>query len=1346
MVDNERSPPAADIDALRAELAAERGAHALARDRLAEVTAAELAERTESVRLRSLVAEHRNRAAALEIELSRLRSSLTWRMTSPLRRLGEVMSVSGQRVRSLLFGRHSGLRTLARQSLVAALAAVRRVPRVKPIVYAAARVVPGLEPRLRSFARARSSGSAGAGASVLGAAGGHLPPLATFRDTPIEPRHEGLCRPLPAGRRSLYFYVDHTVLCPVNTGMQRVTRGLARALIDAGERLVFVKWDPARRQLVLVNRDELVHLSRWQGPALNAAAAARYPAAGLEGMALDQHDRDEGHWLVVPEVTYITFHQEVRAVDVIIAAKQTGLRSAFVFYDAIPLRRTDLAASAAAHEAYMQQLLLADLVVPISQWSGSDLRSFLQERVASDLDPSPIVEVLALPGESQLGERVTTISEQPRRMILSVGTIEPRKNQLALVAAFEQFCARYPGSGWELMLVGNIHAEVADELAKAARRTPAIRTLAHLPDEDLHKLMLDAAFTVFASVEEGFGLPILESLWHGRPCICANFGAMAEVATGGGCLQIDTRDVGALLAAIETMAFDAEARSRLTSEAIRRPLLSWRQYGRQFSQLFDRMTDPMGELGTIYYCVEHTGTFAHNTGIQRVVRGLARALIEAGCRLVPVRWDGRRHCLYRPLRAELEHLALWNGPSPDGWHADPIPSEFRPSDWMVMPELPVYPGGPDPKAIKSFSRASGLRVAWVFYDAIPWKMRDLYAPQWSLAHAQYMTALAGFERVLAISENSARDLRRFLATTSDRTPDLEHRVLACPLPGEFRESARIVSLAPERSGPVTILSVGSVEPRKNHTRLLHAFVMARETSDVVMELVLAGGCHLPEPAASEFRRLVAATPGVRWEENTDDVRLRELYDDCDFTVYPSLEEGFGLPIVESLWNARPCICRNQGALAEVAHGGGCLTVDTEDPEAIAAAIAELAGNAERRQQLAREAVARPFRTWADYARDVITLLVRERFVPRSVDLLPPSTARARLQAMPNLGPAPLLSICITTFNRAGWLALSLKNLERLLPAPRADVEIVVCDNTSTDGTPQVVEPYLGRADFRYRRNPANVGMLGNLQVTAHEARGRFVWVLGDDDLVKPGAIEHLLSIIRDRPDLALIYLNYAYTREDDAAAVTNLDHFLAHGTPIVAPGPDVYAPIRQIAAKSENFFTAIYCLVFRRDHALRAYSQDTQGRPFSSMLTSIPTTYHVLHRMMNEPGCWVGTPQLVVNMNVSWVRYAALWVLERLPEMFDRAEAMGADGVQVDHWRAHNLPGLVHYFQEILENDPDGNLEFFDPARLVTRLKHVEAFRREVPALKLIYQRAQARGCAAARVPVDEVFAAFAQV
>jgi hypothetical protein len=335
---------------------------------------------------------------------------------------------------------------------------------------------------------------------------------------------------------------------------------------------------------------------------------------------------------------------------------------------------------------------------------------------------------------------------------------------------------------------------------------------------------------------------------------------------------------------------------------------------------------------------------------------------------------------------------------------------------------------------------------------------------------------------------------------------------------------------------------------------------------------------------------------------------------------------------------------------------------------------------------------------------------------------------------------PRLSLCISTYNRAAWLAKNLENWSQLYPKPVAGVEILVCDNASTDRTAKVAARYCRRADFSYRRNPVNVGMLGNLRETTMAAKGDYIWIIGDDDLIVPGAVERVLRAIVENPGVSLIYLNYAFTRIDDARRVRHFAAFFREATPIVPPQPDCLGPIKTFCARNENFFTAIYTLVFRRDHAIGAYSQDTSGRPFSTMLTCIPTTHYVLNRMMDEPGVWIGEPQIVVNMNVSWMRYAPLWILERIPEVYDVAEDKGVPTEEINRWRRHTLPGFNHYFTEIFQRDPEGNAEFLSAARAIRRFAKLPEFEDYRQNLRAVYDQAHRAGHAAAKEPVESVF------
>jgi glycosyltransferase involved in cell wall biosynthesis len=116
----------------------------------------------------------------------------------------------------------------------------------------------------------------------------------------------------------------------------------------------------------------------------------------------------------------------------------------------------------------------------------------------------------------------------------------------------------------------------------------------------------------------------------------------------------------------------------------------------------------------------------------------------------------------------------------------------------------------------------------------------------------------------------------------------------------------------------------------------------------------------------KIRALRARGRPLTWLKHVDDQTLHTLYRQCAFTVYPSLMEGFGLPIAESLWHGKPCVCGGNGALGEVARGGGCLIVDQTSTAALSEGIKTLLSDRQLYSRLSNEARARKFRSWSDY--------------------------------------------------------------------------------------------------------------------------------------------------------------------------------------------------------------------------------------------------------------------------------------------------------------------------------------------------------------------------------------------
>ena len=121
---------------------------------------------------------------------------------------------------------------------------------------------------------------------------------------------------------------------------------------------------------------------------------------------------------------------------------------------------------------------------------------------------------------------------------------------------------------------------------------------------------------------------------------------------------------------------------------------------------------------------------------------------------------------------------------------------------------------------------------------------------------------------------------------------------------------------------------------------------------------------------------------------------------------------------------------------------------------------------------------------------------------------------------------PLLSICIPTWNRAKILSISLKSFqEQLASIDSSEIEIFVSDNASDDDTPLIVQSFIDQGlPITYNRNPENVGAAGNFIKCMQWASGKYIWLLGDDDLLNDGAISYILDLIRNG-DYGLIHLS-----------------------------------------------------------------------------------------------------------------------------------------------------------------------------------------------------------------------------
>lgn len=379
----------------------------------------------------------------------------------------------------------------------------------------------------------------------------------------------------------------------------------------------------------------------------------------------------------------------------------------------------------------------------------------------------------------------------------------------------------------------------------------------------------------------------------------------------------------------------------------------------------------------------HTSHTRAQTGIQRVVRSLAAELARTG-ELHPICFDphlqgwrdldaGERaaladrngHSASRGARWSLRHKVVGRAKRLLG-QRPPAPA----GEALICPEL--FSARAAAHFPELFAAVRGPRVA-IFHDAIGLKFPEHTPPATVSRLPAYLRELAQFDGVAAVSDDSAASLREFWAWAELRaTPP----VLTIPLGVD-----PLPSPTPPASGAPRVLSVGTLEGRKNHVALLDAAEQLWR-ADVKFELELIG---LPRAdtgalALERLRALQASGRPVVHHGSVTDAQLHEAYARCAFTVYPSLYEGFGLPVLESLQHGRPCLCGSGGALAETARGGGAVLLSaTPRAEEIASAMRDWLEHPATLSAQAAAARARGFRRWSDYAADFRTWL---RELPR----------------------------------------------------------------------------------------------------------------------------------------------------------------------------------------------------------------------------------------------------------------------------------------------------------------------------------------------------------------------------
>jgi glycosyltransferase involved in cell wall biosynthesis len=431
---------------------------------------------------------------------------------------------------------------------------------------------------------------------------------------------------------------------------------------------------------------------------------------------------------------------------------------------------------------------------------------------------------------------------------------------------------------------------------------------------------------------------------------------------------------------------------------------------------------------------------------------------------------------------------------------DQVASALRQHDIDVL-FCPLIDLEPRDITIPSFVTIPDLQ-----HEALP-GMFDPELLRWR--REAYPAAVSAATGVFTLSEYSRQSMIDAYGTTRDHVS-----VVHLDVDDAFRDPAG----APERtevrrqydlSGQF-ILYPAVTWPHKNHTLLLRALA-SYLSSRPPITLVLtgsAGDAH--EKVLREIRRL-RLERYVRMLGFVPQRDLACLYAEALALIFPSLYEGFGLPILEAFHAGCPVICSNRTSCPEIG-GDAAVYVNPEDPEAIAAALGELEQSPRRRDELVQRGRARS------------TLFSWERAEQVTYEVM--RDASDRYRAPIAVASWPRITVVTPSFNHAPFIR---DTIESVLGQGYPHLDYLVIDGGSTDGTVDILKSYGSR--FRWVSEP-DQGQADAVNKGVAMGNGQVVGWLNSDDVYTHGALEKIVRPFVTSSNLHVLYGDADHMLED----------------------------------------------------------------------------------------------------------------------------------------------------------------------------------------------------------------------
>ncbi len=296
----------------------------------------------------------------------------------------------------------------------------------------------------------------------------------------------------------------------------------------------------------------------------------------------------------------------------------------------------------------------------------------------------------------------------------------------------------------------------------------------------------------------------------------------------------------------------------------------------------------------------------------------------------------------------------------------------------------------------------------------------------------------------------------------------------------------------------------------------------------------------------------------------------------------------------------------------------------------------------------------------------------------------------------------LLSICIPTYNRPNQLKNCLNSIAK---QKSKNFEVCISDNASNINLLKIIKPYKKKFKINYKKNKKNLGFAMNVLKVSQMAEGKFIWFLGDDDLLTPNSINHLIQLIKKNKKINFYWINSYYLD------VSFLKRYpFPFNTKYLPKNLKTHSPLKK--DRILNFFELIdhrLCFDFLLGFYVNCFNRDMWNKNLHvldkkkmmdtrvwSNLDNTAFFIKVFCAAFGKSKAYFCSKALSVNLSGvrEWTDLYPLVEIVRLPEALDYYRSQGLGLIPYIYTKNYSMRNFFNFFFKILIMGKKGGLHY----------------------------------------------------